>query len=250
VISFDDGWQDNYEHAFPLLKKYQLPACIFLATDYISSREQFWSDRVLQLLTCIYDQEAEPLCKMSSPRLRDSGICDILENTKMSHGQKIDAVIERLKGYRVEYIQDIIEELESLIEGQDENIKIQSQMLTWNQIREMKKYGIDFGSHSKSHAILTTLTAEEVGREMMESKHAIEKQLNKSIEGFCFPNGNYNKAIMNMLISHGYKYACTTDRGQVKKGDCPLALKRIGIHNDVSYSTALFACRILGVPGF
>jgi hypothetical protein len=58
VITFDDGWQDNYQFALPVLKQYGLPATIFLATDFIGTDRWFWPDQVMYLL----EDRAQPGC--------------------------------------------------------------------------------------------------------------------------------------------------------------------------------------------
>jgi len=50
LITFDDGWRDNYTHAFPILKRYRVPAIIFISTDYIGTDKMFWHEKLKKIL--------------------------------------------------------------------------------------------------------------------------------------------------------------------------------------------------------
>jgi peptidoglycan/xylan/chitin deacetylase (PgdA/CDA1 family) len=116
-------------------------------------------------------------------------------------------------------------------------------MLTWDQTREMENEGIHFGSHTATHAILNGKTREEIHREIKESKRRLQKELCHSSDWFCYPKGEYDKTAYEM-VTQFYTAALTVNRGVVSKGDDLFQIRRIGIHNDVSWTIPLFACRL------
>ena len=83
--------------------------------------------------------------------------------------------------------------------------------------------------------------------EVSESKRCIETQLHCAVQGFCYPNGNHNDTVETLVKGAEYSYACTTHMGYVEPHDNPYRLKRIAVHDDITFSTALFACHIAGV---
>ena len=102
-------------------------------------------------------------------------------------------------------------------------------MLKTEQIKEMAEAGIDFGSHSFSHRSLTKLDAEELEKEVKESKTVLEKLLGKQIESFCYPHGAFNETVKK-IVQQYYKAAFSTKEGVSDiRG---FALPRIDINKD------------------
>ncbi|MFH1359937.1 MAG: polysaccharide deacetylase family protein [Candidatus Omnitrophota bacterium] len=125
VITFDDGYRDNYTHAFKVLKKYNFPATIFVAVDQI---------------------------------------------------------------------------------GDDDK-------LTWEQILEMEKNGIDIGSHTLDQTYLPSVSLAEQERQIKLSKEILEKKLGHLVCCFAYPSGGFTETIKKIVQKSGYRGACATNRG-------------------------------------
>ena len=114
----------------------------------------------------------------------------------------------------------------------------------------MKDSGfIEFGSHTDGHKILKTLKKDEITLELEESKKSLidEKVCEKDFCPFCYPSGVYDRHIKKMVAEAGYNVAVSTQKGwNTKKSDL-FALKRIGIHDDMTSTEAMFACKIAGL---
>ncbi len=82
--------------------------------------------------------------------------------------------------------------------------------LTDPQIKEMERYNIDFGSHTRTHPFVTELSGEELKEEIVSSKKAIEEISGKPVYTFCFPFGGKNKDARQILQEAGFKAACVT----------------------------------------
>jgi peptidoglycan/xylan/chitin deacetylase (PgdA/CDA1 family) len=144
VITFDDGYVDNYTNAFPILKKYHIPATIFLISDYV--------------------------------------------------GKNPD-------------------------------------LLNWSQVKEMDSNGISFGSHTRRHAYLPSQTEAQMKDEIVESKHAIEKELGKPVDFFAYPCGGFSEDAKAITALAGYKAAFTTNRGYDRYNLDSFELNRIHVNN-------------------
>ena len=107
-------------------------------------------------------------------------------------------------------------------------------MLTWDEVRQMHKKGIDFGSHTISHPSLPYIPIEEARKEIFHSKKVIENHLDAPIVHFSYPNPgnlkNVTPEIIEIVKSAGYISGTTSEKGCIQKGDNLLTLKRIGIY--------------------
>ncbi len=255
AITFDDGWEDNYLFAYPILRKYNVPATIFLTTDFIDSDNTFWFSEISMILA----QQ-----KIIPERL--SGILKkVLEDDKyISSFQYFDSeepgsnfidsdkLIEDLKQFDHEAIMKIIAELNKESGVSCERFTGKRQTLTWEEVIEMNNNGIDFGSHGCSHRIMPGLTDAEIERELIESKRIIEGKLSREINLFSYPNGDYCNHIREMVLNCGYVCALATKGKKESEPDTNLySLKRISVHEGVSvgpmgkFSRAMFDFHIL-----
>jgi peptidoglycan/xylan/chitin deacetylase (PgdA/CDA1 family) len=99
-------------------------------------------------------------------------------------------------------------------------------MLSWKEIREMHRFGVNFGAHTLSHPDLTRLSSELVQEEVREGKAVIEDMLGAEVSWFAYPFGRYNQQTCRAVGSH-FRYACSDKLGFIKKGSDLLALERI-----------------------
>jgi peptidoglycan/xylan/chitin deacetylase (PgdA/CDA1 family) len=247
ILTFDDGWQDTYTHAFPVLQKYKLPATVFLVSAYIGTNQRLWPEKVSCLLTKFFKiAQFDPRWLIIYPTLEEIGFFRLSSNTGLAPAQRIEAIIETMKDLGNGEKEKAIFELEDLLKDYAELGYSEALMLSWDQIIEMSRFQITFGAHTKTHAILTKVSYDEAGQETAESKRDIEKHLLKPCWAFCYPNGAYNEPI-KMIVKEEYVCAFTTQAGFVKPCDDLFMLKRIGIHNDLTFTRPMFATRISGV---
>lgn len=152
ILTFDDGYEDNYTNMFPILKKYDFKAVIFILAGM---RTNAWDA----------GSNEEPLVKL----LND-----------------------------------------------------------W-QISEMVDYGIQFGSHGMNHRKLTDLNYNELYDEIALSKKLIEEKVGKAINTFCYPYGDVNEKVKNIVKDSGYEYGVATDSGPLAIHEDKYQIRRIAI---------------------
>jgi len=101
-------------------------------------------------------------------------------------------------------------------------------LMSWEELAELQAAGLDIQSHACSHPFLTTLTPAEAERELVESKRTIEERLGNTADLFCYPYGDGNAAVAELLRSSGYRGAVTLEFGLNSPGADPLRLRRVG----------------------
>jgi peptidoglycan/xylan/chitin deacetylase (PgdA/CDA1 family) len=134
VVTLDDGFQDNYEHALPILSRLRVPATVFLTVGYIGT------DRLPTLTRTDF---------MPRP-------------------------------------------------------------LDWREVKEMQAQGIEFGSHTITHPMLSQVPLDVARREIGESKRMLEDRLGTAVPFFCYPRGDVNEAVRRIVCDEGYRAACST----------------------------------------
>ncbi len=151
ALTFDDGFQNFYTTAFPILKEYGFQATVFLVTDYCGKYND-WGDALPKL-----------------PR---------------------------------------------------------SKLLSWQEIKELNNYGIEFGTHTRTHPNLTKIAAAQVKDEIIDSKRVIEDSLSCEVTTFAYPYGKFNESV-KQIAEKNLQAACSTNMGKVRRDSDLFSLERI-----------------------
>lgn len=244
LITFDDGWYDNYHNAFPILKTYDAAAHIFLPVHFISNSDNFWQEKLSHYLC--------HLCH--HPELFNEFLIkhDLIKYSTVTPDERktvIRKYVATLKCFSPDEINQLISEYES--EMTDKNCPAPSNIvdtyLNWSNIIEMQEHKISFGSHAVSHHMLTKLTQHQLESELTESKVTIEEKTKKTANSIAYPNGNHDKIVCETCKNTGYEFGFTTEHGFAIPATDPFRIPRINIHNDMTKYIPLFYCRILGI---
>lgn len=245
-ITFDDGWRDTYDHAFPILRRYGLPATVFLVTDHVGRFRMFWPDRMARLAGQYWTTRGRRRGDgVLSPALARLGIIDLAADHGRLAADKVDELIEQMKDLEAEEIEQIVGELETLVGEQSSG---ERSVVNWAEVEVMRQAGVSIGSHTRTHLLLTRASKERAREELVVSRAEIERRLAEPCRGFAYPNGDCDADVKN-VVAESYEWAVTTQRGLVRPGDDPFGLKRLMIHEDGTCTKALFACRISGILG-
>ena len=98
--------------------------------------------------------------------------------------------------------------------------------LSWEQVREMHGHGIEFGSHTLSHPMLSEVSSGQVRDELAGSKRMIEDKLGAPVTLFCYPRGDFSESVKDLVRAEGYRAACTTLPGLNDWRTDPFELRR------------------------
>lgn len=237
VITFDDGWHDNYEIAFPILQKHRLPATVFLTTDFIGTSRAFWHTELIYLL--LHGNLSQLLRKKTFFQAYPTAVSDHLirlaQVRRALDACDVDACIGTMKERCEEHvIEDLIRNLADALGIYRPVFPERNFFLDWDHVREMAAAGIEIGSHGCSHQIMTRLGMEEAEDELVRSKAEIERRIGARIHHFAFPNGDANRDLLALAGKAGYQTACLCASGPGEGGFQPLAPRRLGMAEAVS----------------
>lgn len=240
-LTFDDGWHDNAEQAFPLLQRYRVPASIFLATDFIGTSRRFWWEAI-----------GESLWQYSDG-------CRALLRALEARGCPVPAEIRRAEMTAVRsraiaaYLQQIKQLSPSLLDELVVHCPPQPHRdaLSWEQITAMESSGlVRFGSHGAAHAILTHLDDQALQADIERSAAVLRGRCQRPLEVFCYPNGDLDSRVRTAIAKQGYSQALGTRPGFIAPGVDPLALPRIDVSHAAARWPGLLGWRLMqGAPG-
>lgn len=239
ALTIDDGYREVWDIAWPLLRRLRIPATVFVVTGFADRRLWLWPDRI---------RAAALRTQKNAVDFSVQGRTVQLSFTTRTARLKAAAVInEQLKtlseAAREEADRNFLAALDVQLPATPEP---EYSALTWDQLRELDRNGLEIGSHTCSHPILTGLTDERLRQELEDSKAKLETELGRRVETFCYPNGDQDERVRRAVRRAGYQCAVTCESGLNHRHSDPLALARI--HGD--YDLPHFVQHICGFEDF
>jgi len=210
AFTIDDGWQDNYIHALPILRGSGIPATVFLCTGLAGRNSPFWPEQVRRAL--------RPCLRQRCGKRAETLIEALVESLKycppIAREQHVNMLLSQSADHHAPQLQ------------------IVDATLDWEQVREMHRQGIRFGSHSDGHPILTAVPLADAAFEITESKRKLEQMLDSDCDLFAYPNGDWSPEVRDELARQGFRRAFTTTREAWLPDTDPLAIPRAHIQQE------------------
>ncbi|HKF04028.1 MAG TPA: GNAT family N-acetyltransferase [Candidatus Sulfotelmatobacter sp.] len=222
AITFDDGYRDNFVHAFPILKELGIPATIFLTTGYIETGRLPW-----------YDQVRLSFKLTSKQQFSFSAVGDLRADLS-SNAARLKAMRQTLSWLRMTTDTNrlcLLPELFKNLRVSGE-LNLPGTMLEWDEIRKMNRENISFGAHTITHPVLGGLSVRRLEEEILGSKKEVEDRLQASVRHFAYPFGkhvDFDGDAKTIVRAAGFLTAVTTISGVNRPGQDPLELKRVSL---------------------
>jgi len=227
AITVDDGYEDFYQYAFPILKRHAVPATLFVVSRFAAGELWLWPDLIQYAVERSNRRELtfdlgskRGHWNLESTEGRFAAWSDIADHclTLGTAGTR-DLTAALLGALGVEAPSSPPPELRAA---------------SWDQLREMAAGGIEIGSHTRSHPRLTLLSQEESREEIEGSKRDIEAQISRPVASFAYPNGreqDFDDRCKREVAAAGYSLAVAGYYGPDVLRDV-FALKRLSIDTD------------------
>jgi peptidoglycan/xylan/chitin deacetylase (PgdA/CDA1 family) len=226
-ITFDDGYRDNYDHAFPILKSHGLSAMFFVSTHYVDSRRLSWWDQV----AFIVRSSARSTLTLEYPQ-------KLVVNVDHDHPE--EAIRTVLRAYSRSENVDLARYLAGVEEACGLRVPDEAddrQFMSWEEACEMDRAGMSIASHTHSHTILGNMTAERQREECRESRDRL-KERNLTADALAYPVGSrttFSATTISCAKEEGYRFGFS-NYGGVNRPDAmdPFDVKRMNMGLDVT----------------
>lgn len=244
LITFDDGYKDNFEVALPILKRHGVPAVFFIATYYIAHRRVFWWDRI----SYIVKTSAARTLRLRYPRSIELSLA---RNRRAHTTTQLVRIVKDGVGLDLQRFIDELAVVAGVRWNDDLERRLADQLLmTWDDIRALRDAGMAVESHTRTHRVLQTLSAPQLDDELRGSRADLEDALDRTVQAISYPVGHAlvdRPDIRRALDAAGYKLGFTNATGAQRawgKRD-PFDVCRMGL--DLETPEALFRA-MLALP--
>lgn len=246
AVTFDDGWADNYEHAYPVLQKLQVPASIYLATARIGSDRGFWPTRLSRQIFKAWKTADQVFISAMAQQLPA-----VAWPAAVAPAKQRMAAHELIDSLKQHYVDEQIDAaLDQLLPPAD--VHVESDVLEWQQVRAMAAGGlVQFGSHTRYHRrLIATLPDSVMQQEVVGSLEDLQTHLPQWRGGFCYPNGDSSAPARSQVQRH-YSHSVLTDLGINRRTVDAHRLCRVSFHDRSGAGRTAVLGRIAGaVVGF
>lgn len=226
IITFDDGYRDNYDIALPILSEFNLPAVVYVVTENIDSGQPFWFDILSYAL-------------IHAP----NGVLNILDghhtfdisndNRKLLRRSFGDLVRTLSDPERVQAIRELVDYSKRHAEIE----ALERMVLTWQEVSELHSAGIEIGSHTVTHPFLSRVSNEQLNSELIDSKRRIESVIGSPVVSLSYPTGGkayYDERALKLASACGYQFAVSYEHNALPySNDVRFEIPRIHIELDV-----------------
>lgn len=228
LITFDDGYDDNYRVAFPLLRDEGMSAMFFVSTGHVDSGRPYAYDWLVYML-CVTDAT-----RLQAPEL---GLDFALPVGLDARRRLASHLLDRIKTLGADAQLALIARLEREWALPSDAGHPDCRPMDWDQVREMHRGGMEFGSHGIDHRMLAKLDRVRMREEVADSKGAIERAIGAPVQAISYPVGGldaYDDAVVDAVREAGYRVACSYVAGAEQlQPDTRYAMRRLPIERQM-----------------
>jgi peptidoglycan/xylan/chitin deacetylase (PgdA/CDA1 family) len=228
LITFDDGYRDNYEIAYPILRSHGVQGMFFVATSMVGSSTVPWWDKIAWLMNTA--QRRRFTIHLAGERGTPAALLvDIEKNGLHNSLQSV------LRAYKLPGNSDPDRFMRELAEaaGSEAMPAAKRRFMSWDEVREMISGGMAIGSHTQSHAVLSQLAPEHQLEELSGSRTILKEQLDVEAEVLAYPVGHrdsFSSETQRLAREAGYRGAFSHYGGTNLRGTAsPFDIRRMKV---------------------
>ena len=229
ALTVDDGYADFFDIAYPVLLRYEMPATVYVVSQFIDQRIWLWFDALHYLF------------RAAAPGAHAVHAADLTASFQLgdedSRAAAWESVADRAllltQRAKLGLVEQVAEALRVALPPTPTD---DYRAMTWDQVRQLDSELIEIGGHTQTHPILSKCTPEEAEEEISGCRAAIAKHTGRPIRSFCYPNGqpgDYTSSTVDAVRHAGFATAVVAHGGLVGPAHDPHTLLRLGAPHDV-----------------
>ncbi len=224
MMTFDDGYRDNYELAFPILRRHGVPATFFISTGFIDQPALPWWDEIANLV------RTSP-----APEVRMEGwMPESLYFDNANAPQTINSLLRKYKALQADDAALFLGQLRH--ESGSPRAEVgENHWMDWNMVRDMSANGMVIGGHTVNHPLLSRIPKEQQRQEIGECAARIAQETGKRMEYFAYPVGgrdSFNEDTKACLLEYQVRYAFSYYGGFITEASQQFDMPRVAIEQD------------------
>lgn len=246
AVTFDDGYRDVYEHAYPVLKRKGIPAAVFVVTDLVG--KPFWQvhDKLYHLVAKAFAMWDDPRRELETLFSALDLPCGRVPRHRDAIKNPLLAVSSILPALTLADVRRLMDGLDMSVGNGFHPIPV---TIGWAELADMQTGGITVGSHTRNHVSLPMEAPEVVAEELNTSKRHLEARLGHPIRHFAYPGGQFTPAVIDAVAGAGYQFAYTACRHSDSRHPA-LTIERLllwegsSVDADGRFSPAILNCQV------
>jgi peptidoglycan/xylan/chitin deacetylase (PgdA/CDA1 family) len=235
TMTFDDGLASTFQHAYPLLQKWSIPAAFFIATSHLEGHLLWFSYLNALCFEGVYDKVSVR---------GTSFVLSSIEHRK--HARRSLGALARASGSPQAFSNEI-----AAAYPLPPSVTDEYKGMSYEQLSLFGKCDLlECGAHTVSHSYLDQLSKDQQAEEIFQSKHQLSELTGKPVRYFAYPNGDYNRDTLKLVKEAGYDAAFATCSKHLGT-DVRFEIERMGIYSTSflkfwlkAQGLATFACRV------
>ena len=250
AITFDDGWKDTNDIAFPLTQKWKVPMTVFICPGLVGRQMPFWPEHVVRAWRAA--QQDPQIMNGFENVCRGAGLGYSIQKNRRGYGE-LEALLSQLKRLSPCELEKTVQKLVELTQaaGPSEVNNGLDATMTWQEASRIAGQGAQLGSHTQNHSILPTMPLTKAQSELGESKRAVEGALDRPCTLFAYPNGSWSAEVRDLVLKEGFSLAFVNNPGIWYSETDPLLIPRVNLwEGSVAGPTGTFSPAVFQYSAF
>lgn len=220
-ITFDDGYRDNADIAWPILRQRDMPMSLYVPSGIFQLHAHHWWDRVIH---AVYTTDKR---EISLGSVGMGGQNAVLNLSERQRGIAVRRILEMLWSKPITSALESVAAIETSLQPPKQGATL-PETVSKEQLRRLSEEGVEVGAHSVTHPNMRLLSDDEIAREVSASKQALEELLGTPIAGFAYPSGFYDDRVVQAVRAAQFQYAVSTEPGLNGRSGNPYLIERMG----------------------